>query len=130
MTEIVQSHRDKPPGDLSVYHITNPRATNWKKLAGVVAKACDAKVIPLNEWVRSLESHAASPDADLRNLPAASLLGFFRTLVERQDEPKSIMSIANSQRDSATIRAMGSVDEKLMKVWLGQWKDWFPGLDI
>ncbi|CAI7653292.1 unnamed protein product [Penicillium glandicola] len=130
MTEIVQSRRNKTTPDLMVYHIMNPRPTDWKTLTGVVAKAYDASIVPLDEWVQSLELLIAGEGANLRGLPATSLLDFFRMLSTQQDYPKPALEFGNSQRDCATLRAIGPVDEQLMEVWLRQWKEWIPGLFI
>ncbi|KAJ5745425.1 NRPS-like enzyme [Penicillium odoratum] len=130
MTEIVQSRREKATPDLTIYHIINRQTTDWKALAATVAKACDASIVPLNEWVQALEQLVASEDTDLTGLPAASLLDFFRMLAKQQNSPKPTLDHQNSRRDSEQLRALGPVDDQLMRVWLRQWKEWIPGLVI
>lgn len=102
---------------MTVYHITNLETTEWKSLSGLVAKACDAKIVSLDEWVQSLELLVTSGDANLRGLPAAGLLDFFRMLVNRQCHPMPALDVANTQVVFPTLRGMGPVDEKMMEVW-------------
>ncbi|KAJ5935211.1 NRPS-like enzyme [Penicillium verhagenii] len=129
MTEIVKIRREEPHSELTVYHIMNPRATEWKSLAGVVAKACNASIVSLAEWVQELEL-AASERKDLHEIPAAGLLEFFRMLVAQQNHPKPRMSVGNTQKGSATSSAVQPVSEQLMELWLRQWKAWIPELAI
>ncbi|KAJ5731173.1 NRPS-like enzyme [Penicillium malachiteum] len=126
MTEIIQSRRQKDRPDFMVYHITNPNVVEWGDLVDPVARACNANIVPLAEWVQELESLVANQTANLDDIPAAGLLDYFRFLVHKQDSPKLKLSVRNSQMESPTLRSVGSVDEKLMSTWLRQWKEWIP----
>lgn len=95
-----------------------------------MAKACDAKIVPLEEWVQSLELLVTSGDADLRELPAAGLLDFFRMLANRQENSIPSMEVTNAQVASPTLREIGPVDEEIMEVWLRQWKKVMPELAV
>ncbi|KAJ5533542.1 NRPS-like enzyme [Penicillium frequentans] len=121
MTEIVQNRRYRTDPGLTVYHITNPKATEWKSLTGLVSKACDASVVPLDEWVQDLELMVTGGDTDLRELPAAGLLDFFRMLLNRQNDTMPALDVTNTQVASPTLREIGPVDEEMMEIWLRQW---------
>ncbi|KAE8356048.1 NRPS-like enzyme [Aspergillus coremiiformis] len=115
-----------------VYHIMNPHTSPWAPLAQVVSQACEAKIIPLVEWVRSLRRHASelntNPDS-LRDLPAAKLLGLYEMMAEAS-WVRPPAETTNAQKYSAAMRALGPVDVPMMELWLRQWKDWIPGLKI
>ncbi|EKV05363.1 NRPS-like enzyme, putative [Penicillium digitatum Pd1] len=130
MNEIVQTQRSKLPSEMTIYHILNPHTTDWKEVVGTVAKACEANIVSLAEWVRMLELQAANGATDLRRLPAAGLLSFFQMLVRQEDLPRPRLDFSNTKRDSTTMCAQGPVDQELMEVWLSQWKEWIPELAI
>lgn len=127
MTELVQDRRYRTDPGLTVYHITNPKTTDWKSLSGLVAKACDATIVSLEEWVHDLEVLVKGEGADLRELPAAGLLDFFRMLVNRQDDTMPALDVTNAQMASPTLQQIGPVGEEMMEMWLRQWDrclDW------
>ncbi|KAJ5622177.1 NRPS-like enzyme [Penicillium herquei] len=126
MTEIVQGRRQKDGPDFMVYHITNPNVVNWGHLADLVARAYNANIVALAEWVQELESRVSNEPANLDDIPAAGLLDYFRFLVIKQDSPKLKLDVKNSQMESPTLRSVGPVDESLMNTWLQQWKGWIP----
>lgn len=130
MTEILQSRRHQDRPSFAVYHITNPHLGDWKALSDILARACDADIVPLAEWVRHVELRVATEGVDLRNIPAAGLLDFFRFLVSREEFPKLELSVKNAQANSSTLRNVDPVNANLMDVWLRQWKEWIPDLII
>lgn len=136
MIEIISSSRQvksSPSFDVDVYHITNPNPSSWEPLAQVLSQACAAKLIPLHEWVQSLEIRLSTAKTDqdlLRRLPAAQLLDFFQGLVDQVDWTRPPAETSNSQKYSAAMRDLGPVDTPLVKVWLQQWKDSISGLSI
>ncbi|KAJ5714679.1 NRPS-like enzyme [Penicillium malachiteum] len=118
--------------DFINYEICNPRTTNWTKLAPVVAKACDAKVVSLGEWVKTLESQVADSIADaetFNNLPALPLLSFFQLLATSRDQHPTDSS-SYSSTISNTLNMMAEVDAHWMELWLKQLKTWIPDLVI
>ncbi|KAJ5563970.1 NRPS-like enzyme [Penicillium frequentans] len=121
MTEIVQDRRYRTEPGLTVYHITNPKTTELKSLPGLVAKACDANIVSLGEWVHDLELLVTGEGADLRELPAAGLLVLFRMLVNRQDDTMPALDVTNAQVASRTLQKIGPVVEEMMEMWLRQW---------
>ncbi|PWY82419.1 NRPS-like enzyme [Aspergillus eucalypticola CBS 122712] len=116
-----------------VYHITNPHISNWEPLAHIISQACSSKIIPLKEWVQNLTNRVSDPKLNeeaLLEIPAASLLGFFRSLADSESWIRPPADTTNAQKHSAALRALGPVDAPLMKVWLQQWSDWIPELRI
>ncbi|KAJ5273775.1 NRPS-like enzyme [Penicillium angulare] len=130
MTEILQSRRRQDRPSFMVYHITNPNLGDWRALADLVARACDANVVPLAEWVRDLELRVEKDEGDLGNVPAAGLLDFFRFLVSREGFLKLKFSVEHSKMESSTLRKVDSVSNNLMNIWLRQWKEWIPELVV
>lgn len=130
MTEIVRKRLERNDPELTVYHVTNPKTTDWKSLTGLVAKACNAEIVSLQEWVQSLELFATRRDADLHELPAAGLLDFFRMLVDREKHSMPNVDVTNTQVASPTLREIRPVDEEMMAMWLRQWKVLMPKLAV
>ena len=130
MTEILQSRWRQDRPSFAVYHVTNPHLGDWKALADIVARACDADVVPLGEWIRDLELRVTGGVGDLHDIPAAGLLDYFRFLASREDFPKLEFSVKNAEASSSTLRNVGPVNEHLMNIWLRQWKDWIPDLVV
>ncbi|KAJ6024116.1 NRPS-like enzyme [Penicillium herquei] len=135
MAEIIDSRfqeiRSKRE-DFIHYKVYNSNNTDWTTLAPVVAKACDAKIVPLSEWVTTLESQVADSIVDsetLSNLPALPLLSFFRFLVCSRDQQREGLS-AYSYMLSSTLGQTTAVDSHLMELWLKQLKSWIPDLVI
>ncbi|KAJ5734324.1 NRPS-like enzyme [Penicillium malachiteum] len=126
MTEIIQSRRRKNDPDFMIYHLTNPNVVDWGDLAGLVARAYNANLVPLADWVQELESRVANEPANLEDIPAAGLLDYLRFLVIKQDFPKLKLDVQNSRMESPTLRSVGPVDENLINTWLQQWKGWIP----
>ncbi|RAH82016.1 NRPS-like enzyme [Aspergillus japonicus CBS 114.51] len=122
-----------PARRAEVYHIVNPHISAWEPLARVVSRACDAKIIPLRDWIQRLERRLSDPNLDqttLKGLPAASLMDFFTVLANSRGWVRPVADTSNAQRYSAALRGLGPVDACLMDVWLRQWRGWIPGLHI
>ncbi|KAJ5317676.1 NRPS-like enzyme [Penicillium antarcticum] len=139
ITQIVQSQSQARNPELEVFHIVNPQTTKWERLAATVARACGAEVLPLKEWVANLQkiSQQASSEKshdDLQNIPALQLLDFFSGLVSHQGQGGQVhphVEVSNAQIHSAAMRKMNAVNEKLMDIWLQQWKKgWLSDLQI
>ncbi|PYI07705.1 NRPS-like enzyme [Aspergillus sclerotiicarbonarius CBS 121057] len=124
---------ESSPTGAKVYHITNPHPSKWEPLAQVVSQACAARIVPLSEWVQVLGHRVSESNfrpEELRDLPAAQLLGFFSSLVEARGWMRPSVDTTRARRYSAAIRGLGPVDAELMKVWLRQWGGWIPGLRV
>ncbi|KAJ5710504.1 NRPS-like enzyme [Penicillium malachiteum] len=133
ITEIVQSRREDQSHDLMIYHISNPRPTAWDDFVPQLAKACDAEIVSLENWILSLEERQSSlqlVDDDFSNTPALYLLPFFRMLADGQKTLNPTLDVSNVRRHSATFSKLGAVDESVMKVWLQQLKGWIPDLSV
>lgn len=120
-------------------HIVNPQSTEWKRLAPTVAQACGAVVLPLEEWVACLqtiseEASSGKSRDDLQKIPALQLLDFFGGLVKLQSEggqERPRVDVSNAHSHSSAMRTMNPVDEKLMSIWLRQWKKgWLSDLQV
>ncbi|KGO66718.1 Male sterility, NAD-binding [Penicillium italicum] len=133
MCDIIEFRREAQPSGLCIYHITNPKVASWDDLSGVLAQACGAKIVPLNQWVGELQHQALdyTPQSRLiEQLPAIQLLDFFNMLLEQREQILPGIDGTNSSIASATFRGIGAVDENLMKIWLNQWKEWIPEIDL
>ncbi|GKZ39695.1 hypothetical protein AbraIFM66950_000942 [Aspergillus brasiliensis] len=116
-----------------VYHITNPHISHWEPLAQTISQACSCKIIPLKEWVQNLKNRLSDTRMDewgLREIPAATLLGFFSSVADCEGWVRPPADTTNAQKRSAALRALGPVDVSMMEVWLRQWSDWIPELRV
>lgn len=66
----------------------------------------------------------------VREIPAATLLGFFSSVADSEGWVRPPADTTNAQKRSAALRALGPVDVSMMKVWLRQWGDWIPELRV
>ncbi|KAJ5775491.1 NRPS-like enzyme [Penicillium nucicola] len=139
VTQIVKSQSQKRKPQLEVFHIVNPQATEWESLVHTVAQACGAKVLPLEEWVAILQNISQGTTGDeshenLQNIPAVQLLDFFGGLVLLQGQRgqgRPRVEVSNAQSHSSAMRTMNPIDERLMDIWLQQWKNqWMSELQI
>ncbi|KAJ5718426.1 NRPS-like enzyme [Penicillium malachiteum] len=138
MAELIDGHFEKKKtkrAELAQYYeVYNSHATDWSTLAPLVARACDAKIVPLDKWVRRLESQAANllvNSETLRNLPALSVLSFFRLMASSRDRSHAEYSVyPYSSAKSNTLGSIKAVDTKLMELWLIQLKEWIPDLIV
>ncbi|PYI21028.1 acetyl-CoA synthetase-like protein [Aspergillus violaceofuscus CBS 115571] len=133
IVQIVQCRYEKQDlAGLRVYHIVNPEPKDWELFAPLVARACKAEVVSLEEWINELQQ--ISDDASrerLEGLPAVPLLGFFRSLLDQQGANAAPLETTNAIAHSAVMGKIGPVDIKLFKTWLQQWKErWLSDLDI
>ncbi|RAH43033.1 NRPS-like enzyme [Aspergillus brunneoviolaceus CBS 621.78] len=129
----VDSLCSAPARHTKVYHIVNPHTSPWDSLAQVASRACNAKIIPLRDWIQSLERRLSDPNmaqTTLQDMPAASLMDFFAALANSQGWVRPPADTSNAQKYSAALRGLGPVDAPLMEVWLRQWKGWIPALHI
>ncbi|RAK79580.1 NRPS-like enzyme [Aspergillus fijiensis CBS 313.89] len=133
IVQIVQRrHEEQNLTGLKVYHVVNPEPKDWELFAPLVARACKAKMVPLEEWVNELQQ--ISDDASherLESLPAIPLLGFFKSLLDQQGANAAPFETTNAIAHSQVMGTIGPVDFELYKTWLQQWKErWLPDLDI
>ncbi|OJJ47403.1 hypothetical protein ASPZODRAFT_16084 [Penicilliopsis zonata CBS 506.65] len=88
IADVIQTRVADPRPGLTVYHVVNPLPVDWRILSGVVAGACQAKVVSLDDWIRSISQRITSLDIDVDDVPAAQLLDFFRGLAARRGEQR------------------------------------------
>ncbi|OJJ97165.1 hypothetical protein ASPACDRAFT_33107 [Aspergillus aculeatus ATCC 16872] len=133
IVQIVQRrHEEQNLTRLKVYHIVNPEPKDWDLFAPLVARACKARVVSLEEWVNDLQQ--ISDDASrerLESLPAVPLLEFFKSLLDQQGATAAPLETTNAIAHSQVMGTIEPVDFELFKTWLQQWKEhWLPDLDV
>jgi hypothetical protein len=104
--------------DLQVFNIVNPNPVPWKLLAEVQQQRFgpQAKVVPLQEWIRKMESDDAQEIAE-PNLKAAVKL--VSTLGEDRDEMK--YATEQVRRISKTMATVQPIDKVILEMWFDQW---------
>ena len=121
----VASAARSPP----VYNLVNPRGTTWQSLLPtILAYYSDTgnplETVTLREWVDALQTSVSGVDRfndSLSANPAAKLLDFFQTLVEREAELGPSFETSQATRASITLRDLKPVDPEWMVRWLKQW---------
>ena len=107
-----------------VFHIVNPHAASWHAdWAPAVAAALGVQTVEFAEWVsalrRSADDAIASGNIDLECNPAIRLLEFYEGTVVA-DSPRMLTS-RRAEEASPALKAVGSVGEEWLRVWLEQW---------
>ncbi|KAL4887853.1 hypothetical protein BDV59DRAFT_211796 [Aspergillus ambiguus] len=134
ITQITRARQEATAAtSVEVYHIINPHSASWEPLAHVVGQACCARIVPLEEWVGSLRAHISGRSLDqglLHKLPAAQLLDFFTAMTKYDGWVRLPADTTHAQKYSTAIRSLGPVDVPMMQMWLHQWRDWIPELQL
>lgn len=106
---------------LRIYNCVHPNPSPWSTLTSALTRVLpQAKVVPLKEWVDTLETYEPSTK-HLRDMPALKLMGFFHALVKYQllDESPSF-ALNNSLQASPTMATLPVIDEALLEQWIAQ----------
>ncbi|KAJ3578218.1 hypothetical protein NPX13_g2342 [Xylaria arbuscula] len=121
IVELALASHDKQQADAAVFHIVNPRETNWGKLATSVQKhlsvESEIELVPLEEWIQGLEAFASS-GKDPKLNPAVKIIDYFRSL-HKQDP--IILDTTNAVNMSPSLTNMEAVHDEWMKNWMRQW---------
>ncbi|KAJ5692441.1 NRPS-like enzyme [Penicillium macrosclerotiorum] len=130
IVEIIQSRIHKSLPRLTVYHVKNPHATEWKTISGLVAKACNAQIVTMQEWISSVETVMLSKPALSDGVSAVNLLEFFTEMLQEGSMSPLVLETHNAERDSTILHSLKPVDEGLVELWLKQWQKWLPDLFV
>ncbi|PQE12515.1 nrps-like enzyme protein [Rutstroemia sp. NJR-2017a BBW] len=104
--------------DLQVFNIVNPNPVPWQLLVEVQQQRFgpQAKVVPLQEWIRKMESDDAQKIAE-PNLKAAVKL--VSTLGDGRDEVK--YATEQAVGISKTMASIKPIDKIILEMWFDQW---------
>ncbi|CAG8935291.1 unnamed protein product [Penicillium salamii] len=136
ITEIIDTRNSREYPALTVYHVVNPNTVDWKAISPLVAGACKADIVSLDDWIKSVKERAFGSGSGysgtgLSDLPAAQLLDFFALLLQGEGHMQPHILTSGAREDSRTLNAIGGVDSSMVMIWLRQWKEeWMPELSI
>jgi nucleoside-diphosphate-sugar epimerase len=108
-----------------IYHIDNPVRQPWNKMLPLLAEELgipERNIISFEEWIRRVRSfpNDATPGCDLN--PAKRLVDFLEADFLRMSCGGVLLGTERSQKDSKTMRSVGSVDDAIVRRYLGSWK--------
>ncbi len=104
-----------------VYHIDNPVRQPWSDVLPVLARGLgvsEENIIPFGQWVRRVRSFPGSVEDN----PAARLVDFLDDNFVRMSCGGLLLETAKACEHSPTLRAVGPVNEDLVKRYLEWWK--------
>lgn len=117
MLEIVHT-RHRSLTSPAVFHLTNPNPAPWSSLIPAIQ---GKYAVEFAAWVAKLESISSPSSADIAEMPALKLLGFYQRL--RDEGRMSVpLDVRQAKEASASMRALGPVSAELMRNWLEQWQ--------
>jgi nucleoside-diphosphate-sugar epimerase len=109
-----------------IYHIDNPVRQPWNQMLPLLASELgipEKNVVPFKEWitrVRSFPFEATPGNPDFN--PAKRLVDFLEADFLRMSCGGVLLSTQRSQKDSATMRGVGSVDDATVRRYINSWK--------
>ena len=100
------------------YNLVNPHPVPWTSLLGPMTAHCGprSKTVPLQDWVRELQTLDASDAAEVEAKPALKILGFFAAMAARG--PVARYETEAAERASHSMAGLEAVSECLMRGWL------------
>ncbi|KAI1314091.1 hypothetical protein F5Y03DRAFT_402323 [Xylaria venustula] len=104
-----------------VYHIDNPVRQPWSKTLSVLADALGVpaeNIAPFDEWVRRVRRFPGSSEDN----PAARLVDFLDDNFLRMSCGGLLLETKKSCAHSASMRAVGPVDEETVRLYIRWWK--------
>jgi hypothetical protein len=104
---------------ISFLHVVNPVTTYWDTLTPAILASLPehAAMASWEEWISRLRESAERNEVGQN--PGIKLLEFYEGLNKAREMP--VLSVEKAMERSATMRELGAVSEKWMKIWLGQW---------
>lgn len=112
--------------DISGYfHGVNPSTITWTEVVQVLKDFYDGrieKIIPLEEWVASLEKSAEN--ADTEKNPAIKLIDTYQGMVNanRAGIGHAYFDMTRTVAHSPTMKRLGPVNSDLVRNWCCQWE--------
>lgn len=123
ISDIISSYvAPKSKTDLQVFNIVNPTPVPWKLLVEIQQERFgkDAKVIPLQEWVRELDVYSSSRDAHQIVGPTLKpALRLINQLGDGKDEIK--FATEQSIEISRNLASLKPINKAILEMWLDQW---------
>jgi hypothetical protein len=93
----------------------------WDDLVPAIQqKYPEVRTVSFEDWLRKLEAVRSPSEAEVRAKPALKLLDFYRGL--SGSVLSAEVSVAQTQKASATMAKLGPVTADLLMNWLEQWQ--------
>jgi thioester reductase-like protein len=119
------------------YHLVNPNSVRWNTLLPAILPWIDKSsqelhapssvIVPFEDWVNALKKTSTATAADVRDVPAVKLQGFFHDMQQKAIHvPKAraaLLDVKKTVRLSNSLAAMPAVNESWMNLWLRQWNE-------
>jgi thioester reductase-like protein len=133
LTELVFCRQDN--ASISYYHLVNPHPIRWSTLLPAVlarvqhssdgSSAQSIGLVSFTEWVNILQELSTRQDADIGNIPAIKLNGFFHDLQQKAIHvPRAraaLLEVKKTVKVSKSMATMQAVKMAWMDLWLRQW---------
>ncbi|KAF3049355.1 putative secondary metabolism biosynthetic enzyme [Didymella keratinophila] len=108
-----------------VFHLTNPRTTSWSELYPVIQEfykdaGVKIEVVEYGAWVDELKQIPQTKE-NAERVPGLKLLEFYESLRPETGMGLPALETTRTEGASKTLRDVGSVNEGVMRKWLGQW---------
>ncbi|KAJ6440114.1 L-aminoadipate-semialdehyde dehydrogenase [Purpureocillium lavendulum] len=108
------------------FHGVNPSVTTWTGVVQTLQefyKERVDKIVPLEDWLATLEKSAEDPEADAEKNPAIKLLDTYRGMVHanRAGLGHVYFAMERTVTKSPTMKNLGPIDSELVVNWCEQW---------
>ncbi|KAI9645908.1 hypothetical protein NHQ30_005345 [Ciborinia camelliae] len=123
ITDIISSNETpKSPTTLQVFNIVNPTPVPWTLFVSIQQDRFgkQAKIIPLQDWVREMDIYSSSHEAhEIVGPTLKPALRMIKQLGDGKDEIK--YATEQSVAISKTLAEMKPIDKAILEMWLDQW---------
>ncbi|PYI25892.1 hypothetical protein BP00DRAFT_420164 [Aspergillus indologenus CBS 114.80] len=116
-------HGHKNGRESEYFHLVNPNRVQYANLVSLLAARLGLlnpklKVVPLSEWVTSLEEKENSTE------PAAGiqLLSFFQGLADTSHQGSAILETTLTEKHLPRLKECPPINPKSIDKWLSQWE--------
>jgi iterative type I PKS product template protein len=114
LSDIVLSTEDTK----GIYHVDHPTGQSWKEMNAILSSALKIpSLIPFEEWLDRVRK------APQKGNPAALLAEFLESNYLRMSCGGLVLDVAHSLEQSASLRELGPVPEKVVRKYIHIWKE-------
>lgn len=106
----------------SFFNLVNPNLTPWESLLETLKVHLGCKeTVPLQQWIKRLQSLDAIDPKIIAQYPAIKILDFFQSLAGQNGLGDVRYSTQKAVAASKTMATLPAIGPEAMKVWLDQW---------
>lgn len=104
----------------ATFHLVNPQITEWPTLSAHIGHKMGLDTIALSSWIQSLVKTGRRNHTDATNIPALTLLDFFRGLLNGTESISGV-DVSKAIEASNSLRCLDPVTVGMMDNWTRQW---------